>query len=167
MVLLFCVLLSMLWTRIYFLLFLSLFSCSVLHQSHDLESEIINNHFHKGSASKRYGILIIKWDSDFYVQVKLAVIKGFLYFCLSSLGMSKMFKKHNGKKWHKVNRKGKLWLNLGDPWSGVSSASPPFCASWTGRGTAQHCGTATALHEVTSREFQLSCCLFFPCSWSY
>lgn len=113
--LLFCGLLSKLGTGTYFLLFLSLFSFSLLQQNYDLESGIIKNHFHKVSASKKYGILKNKWVLDFCLQVKLAVIKGFPYFCLSSLRMSKMFKNNNGKKLCKVNRKGNCDWTWGTP----------------------------------------------------
>lgn len=63
-----------------------------------------------------------------------------------------------------MNRKGELWLDLGNPWNGVSSSSHPFCVSWTGRGTAQCCGTDTEFHELTVRSHLGNCCLvsLFP-----
>lgn len=151
----------MLWTWIYFPRALSFFSCSVLQQSHDPGSGTISNQFHDGSASKRYEIQIIKWDSDPYLRVKLAFIVGFRYFCLWSLRKVKCFKKINRKKLHKARDEGKLRPNSGDPRSLVSSTPRPCRLSRTGRGTAQRHGTATALCEVMSWGFELCWYLFF------
>lgn len=154
----------MLWTWTYFPFALSFFSCSVLQQSHDLGSETINNQFHDGSASKTHEIQIIEQDSDVYLQIKLAFLIRFLYFCPSSVGNVSNVQNHNGKKLHKVSNEEELWPNSGNPWSLVSSTPCPCCLSWTGRGTAQCHGTATALHEVMSRGFELSWYLLFPTS---
>lgn len=113
--LLFCGLLSRLGKGTYFLLFLSLFWCSLLQQNYDLEFGIIKNPLHKGSASKKYGILKNKWVTDFYLQVKLAVIKGFLYICLASLRMSKMFKSTMARNYVKWTEKGNRDWTWGTP----------------------------------------------------